>query len=458
MNEKSIFNAARKIPNAEDRKEYLKSTCGNDAEALKRIQDLLVANDDDLGFLENPPNELGATESLNDVNSQVGQRIGPYKLLQEIGEGGMGTVYMAEQEKPVLRRVALKVIKPGMGSKEVVARFEAERQALALMEHENIAKIFDAGATVDGRPYFVMELVRGVPITQYCDDHKLTIPARVELFVLVCQAVQHAHQKGIIHRDLKPSNVLVSNDNDRAIPKVIDFGVAKATQQKLTDKTLFTMFGGVIGTLQYMSPEQAGASQLDVDTRSDIYSLGVLLYELLTGTTPLEKERIQQVGWEMIMKLIRDEQPPKPSTKISESHKAIDGIAIHRGCAANTIGSLVAGDLDCIVMKALEKDRTRRYETANAFARDMERYLNNDVVEARPPSWSYLTGRFAKKHRATIGVVCSFAALLLVGIAVTSWLAFRATKAQRDADNQERNGEAQTGTHTFSNHRLVIKV
>jgi serine/threonine protein kinase len=310
--------------------------------------------------------------------------IGPYKLLQQIGEGGMGAVFMAEQAQPVRRKVALKVIKPGMDSRQVIARFEAERQALAMMDHVNIARVFDGGATENGRPYFVMELVHGVPITKYCDDNHLTPRQRLELFVPVCQAIQHAHQKGIIHRDIKPSNVLVTLDDGKPAPKVIDFGVAKATEQKLTERTLFTQYGTMVGTLEYMSPEQAEMSALGVDTRNDIFSLSVLLYELLTGTPPLTHKRLKEAAYAEILRLIKEEEPQKPSPRLSDSGEALASISAQRHMAPAKLAKLVRGELDWIVMKTLEKDRNRRYETANAFAADVQRYLNDETVQACP--------------------------------------------------------------------------
>ena len=433
LNEKSIFNKARKIVDDHARDEYLRRACGDDHDALMRIGELLAEHNESTDFLESPPLDIEATHSMPGFSETIGSQIGPYKVLQEIGEGGMGTVYMAEQSRPVQRRVALKVIKAGMDSKEVVARFEAERQALAMMEHENIAKIFDAGTTEDGRPYFAMELVRGVPLTQFCDEKKLAIPDRLKLFVSICQAIQHAHQKGIIHRDIKPSNVMVSNHDGRAVPKIIDFGVAKAIQQKLTDKTLFTQFGRIVGTFQYMSPEQAGTSQLDIDTRSDIYSLGVLLYELLTGTTPIERKRVREAGWERMLQIIREEEPPKPSTKLSDSGENIGTISEKRGTTPHSLSSFVRGDLDWIVMKALEKDRTRRYETANGLSRDIQRHLSNDPVEARPPTVSYRLRKFISKNRNAVLTVASFTLLLLLGTILSTWLAFKAKNAAADA-------------------------
>ena len=340
------------------------------------------------GFLDSPA--AGPTMSLPSPQEMEGPGtvIGPYKLLEQIGEGGMGIVYMAEQTQPVRRKVALKIIKPGMDTKQVIARFEAERQALAMMDHPNIAKVLDAGATESGRPYFVMELVRGIPITEYCDQHRLPINERLELFTQVCQAVQHAHQKGIIHRDIKPTNVLVTALDGAPLPSVIDFGIAKATGQSLTDKTLFTGFAQLIGTPLYMSPEQAELSAVDVDTRSDIYSLGVLLYELLTGTTPFDQETFRTAALDEVRRMIREEEPPKPSTRLSALGATLTTVSANRQTDARVLGRSLRGELDWIVMKALEKDRGRRYETANGLARDVERYLAGDAVEAGPPtSW-----------------------------------------------------------------------
>jgi serine/threonine protein kinase len=320
---------------------------------------------------------------------QVGAVIGPYKLMEQIGEGGFGLVFVAEQQKPVKRRVAIKVIKPGMDSRDVIARFEAERQALALMDHPNIARVLDAGTTDSGRPYFVMELVHGVPITDYCDRNQLTPRERLELFVFVCQAVQHAHQKGIIHRDLKPSNVMVMLHDGEPVVKVIDFGVAKALHQHLTEKTIYTHFAQMIGTPLYMSPEQAEMSGLDIDTRSDIYSLGVLLYELLTGTTPFDKQRVAKAAYDELIRMIREEDPPKPSTRLSQSTESLPAVAAHRRIEPARLSKMFRGDLDWITMKALEKDRTRRYETASGLAADILRYLHDEPVEASPPSAGY---------------------------------------------------------------------
>ena len=329
-----------------------------------------------------------------------GTVIGPYKLLEQIGEGGFGVVFMAEQQRPVRRRVALKVIKPGMDTRQVIARFEAERQALALMDHPNIARVLDAGATESGRPYFVMELVRGIPLSEFCDQNRLTVGERLELFITVCHAVQHAHQKGIIHRDIKPNNVLVTLHDGTPVAKVIDFGVAKATGQQLTEKTLFTSFAQMIGTPLYMSPEQAEMSGLDVDTRSDIYSLGVMLYELLTGTTPFDQERMRTAGYDEVRRIIREEEPAKPSARISTLNRAATTVSANRKSDPSRLSQLFRGELDWIVMKALEKDRNRRYETAAAFAADVQRYLDDEAVEACPPSARYRFRKFARRNKA----------------------------------------------------------
>ncbi|HEX4590031.1 MAG TPA: protein kinase, partial [Gemmataceae bacterium] len=377
------------------------------------------------------------------VAGAVGTQIGPYKLLQLIGEGGMGSVWMAEQQQPVRRKVAVKVIKAGMDSDQFLARFEAERQALALMDHPNIATVLDAGTTDRGRPFFVMELVKGVPITKYCDDARLSPRERLDLFVPVCQAVQHAHQKGIIHRDLKPSNVLVALYDGRPVPKVIDFGVAKATGGRLTEKTLFTEFGAVIGTYEYMAPEQAERNQLDVDTRSDVYSLGVLLYELLTGATPFDRKRLRTAAFDEMLRIIREEEPPKPSTRLSGSAELSSVAAVRRTEPAK-LSKLVRGDLDWIVMKALEKDRGRRYETANGFARDVQRYLADEPVEAGPPSAAYRLRKLARRYRVALLTAAAFVAVLTAAAVVSAWQAVVATQAKaaaeaaRDAEAQQR--------------------
>ena len=366
---------------------------------------------------------------------------GRYKLLEKIGEGGMGAVWVAEQMQPVRRKVALKLIKPGMDSRSVLARFEAERQALAVMDHPNIAKVLDGGLAETGRPFFVMEYVKGVPITEYCDARRLSVPERLQLFVQVCQAVQHAHQKGIIHRDLKPSNILVAPYDDRPVPKVIDFGLAKAMHQSLTELTLHTAHDAVLGTPLYMSPEQAQLNNLDVDTRSDLYSLGVLLYELLTGSTPLEKQRFKQAAWDEIRRIIREEEPPRPSMRLSSS-QALPSLAAGRQMEPARLTKLVRGELDWIVMKSLEKDRTRRYETANGFALDLERYLAGEPVLAAPPSARYRLRKFVRKHRAALATAAAIILLLLAGAAVSTWQAVRATRAESAARAAEQDAEA----------------
>jgi serine/threonine protein kinase/tetratricopeptide (TPR) repeat protein len=468
----SLFLGAVEHAAPADRAAVLDRGCGYDAELRRRVEALLRAHDEPDSRLDRPlvaPPAPAATEPGEVVGSVAtagrvaattdptapaceadpdatrthrpasrspaegtGARIGPYKLLQAIGQGGMGTVYMAEQEAPVRRKVALKVIKAGMDSAQVVARFEAERQSLALMDHPNIARVLDAGSTDAGRPYFVMELVKGIPITQYCDESRLSPRERLELFVPVCQAIQHAHQKGVIHRDVKPSNVLVTLIDGRPVPKVIDFGVAKATDQRLTERTLFTQFGALVGTPEYMSPEQAEISGLDVDTRSDVYSLGVLLYELLTGTTPLDRETLRRAAFAEILRRIKEE-PPRPSTRLSASGDRLPSIAAVRGTDPARLSRALRGDLDWVVMRALEKDRTRRYETANGLARDVRRYLDGDPVEAGPPSASYRLRKHARKHRAGLAVAAAFALLLVGAAGVSTWQAVRATRAEATA-------------------------
>ncbi len=371
-----------------------------------------------------------------------GTRIGPYKLLQEIGRGGFGVVWMAEQEGPIRRLVALKIIKDGMDTKEVIARFEAERQALALMDHPNIARVFDAGATDAGRPYFVMELVRGVEITRYCDENRLTVEGRLRLFMTVCQAVQHAHQKGVIHRDLKPSNILVTHHDGVPVPKVIDFGIAKATMSQLTEKTLFTQFHAFIGTPAYTSPEQMEMSGLDVDTRSDIYSLGVLLYELLTGRPPFDANELVKSGLEAMRRTIREIDPPRPSHRLTTLGKdARNTVARQRRTESAKLSTLVGGDLDWVVMRCLEKDRTRRYETANGLARDIERHLENEPVRARPPSTAYVLTKLIRRHKFAFIAGGTIAIVLVLGLIGTTWEAVRATRAERAATRDRTRAE-----------------
>jgi tetratricopeptide (TPR) repeat protein len=407
MNAEEIFHEAIARPPAE-RPAFLAGACAGDELLKRRVEGLLNAHDNPASFLaDRPP---GADATIDEpVTERPGTVIGPYKLLEQIGEGGFGVVFMAEQSQPVRRKVALKVLKPGMDTRQVVARFEAERQALAIMDHPNIAKVHDGGATPSGRPYFVMELVKGVPITEFCDQNHLTPRERLELFIPVCLAVQHAHQKGIIHRDLKPSNVLVSRHDTAPVVKVIDFGVAKALGQELTDKTLFTGVAQMIGTPLYMSPEQAGMSDLDIDTRSDVYSLGVLLYELLTGTTPFTKERFKEAAYDEIRRIICEEEPPRPSTRISTLGQEASTVSTHRKSDPKRLSQSFRGELDWIVMKALEKDRNRRYETANGFAMDIQRYLADEPVQACPPSAWYRLRKFARRNKTGLAV----AALIL---------------------------------------------
>ncbi len=422
--EEAIFDAASQLP-PEKRAEYLGQACGDDAGLRQRIEALLHSHEQAGGFLE-PPAASAARPTIVlslPVTEKAGDKIGRYKLLQQIGEGGCGVVYMAEQEEPVRRRVALKVIKLGMDTKSVIARFEAERQALALMDHPNIAKVLDAGETDKGRPFFVMELVRGIKITDYCDQNKLNTTRRLGLFTQVCNAIQHAHQKGIIHRDIKPSNILVTLHDGTPVPKVIDFGIAKATQGRLTDQTLFTAFEQFIGTPAYMSPEQAEMSGLDIDTRSDIYALGVLLYELLTGRTPFDAKELLQSGLDALRRTIREQEPARPSTRLSTMLAAdLTAVAQHRQLEAPKLIHALSGDLDWIVMKALEKDRTRRYETANGFALDIQRHLDNEPVLARPPSTLYRFQKLARRNKTMFAAAGVGASALIIGLVISLYL------------------------------------
>jgi WD40 repeat protein/tRNA A-37 threonylcarbamoyl transferase component Bud32 len=427
-----IFNAAAELADADERAAFLDNACANNPHLREEIEDLL---DRDLGaasFLESPPSGLGATVD-HPISEKAGNLIGNYKLMEQIGEGGMGTVYVAQQERPVRRKVALKIIKPGMDTKDVMARFEAERQALALMEHSNIARVFDAGATESGRPYFVMELVRGIPITEYCDQNHLSLRERLKLFGDVCQAIQHAHQKGIIHRDVKPSNVMITLHDGTPVVKVIDFGVAKAINQRLTEQTVYTRYAQMIGTPLYMSPEQAEMSGLDVDTRSDIYSLGVLLYELLTGATPFDRERLHTAAYDEVRRIIREEEHDKPSTRVSTMGDASVTVSARRSTDPTKLKQLLRGELDWIVMKALEKDRSRRYETASALAAEVIRYLNGEPVEACPPSKTYRLRKFARRYKSQVAVAAGFLILLLTSSAVAWVLYVHARRAKIDA-------------------------
>jgi WD40 repeat protein/serine/threonine protein kinase len=427
---RAIFCEALDQKSPDEIAKYLDAVCGEDTVLRTQVESLLNSHREAGDFLGGPPPEEGETID-QPITEKSGTQIGPYKLLQKIGEGGFGVVYMAEQIEPVRRRVALKIIKLGMDTKQVIARFEAERQALAMMEHLNIARILDAGATETGRPYFVMELVKGIPITEYCDKNKLTPPERLNLFIAVCHAVQHAHQKGIIHRDIKPTNVMVTLHDGKPVPKVIDFGIAKATAQRLTEKTLFTEFHQFIGTPQYMSPEQAEMSGLDVDTRSDIYSLGMLLYELLTGTTPFSASTLRGAAYDEIRRIIRQDEPLKPSTQVNTLGDELTAVANHRSTDPGTLSKTLQGDLDWIVMRAIEKDRTRRYETAGDLAADIERHLGDEPVEAGPPSAVYKLRKFIRRNRVGVGVAAAMAAVLVIG-SVVSTIGFVNARRERD--------------------------
>jgi serine/threonine protein kinase/tetratricopeptide (TPR) repeat protein len=443
MSAKELFLAAHELPPAE-RAAFLDAQCGDDAALRGAAEELLAAADRAGEFLSGPtlPPAPGTTTSTVARPARELRRIGPYKLLQELGEGGFGTVWLAEQEHPVRRRVALKLIKLGMDTRQVIARFEAERQALAMMDHPNIARVYDAGAAENGRPYFVMELVKGVPITQFCDQHHLDIRQRLDLFVQVCQAIQHAHQKGIIHRDLKPSNVLVSLADDKRLVKVIDFGIAKATQARLTEKTVFTELRQMIGTPEYMSPEQAQMSGLDVDTRSDIYSLGVILYELLTGATPFDAKELRSKAYAEMQRVIREEDPPKPSTRLS-TMESLPSVAAARHTEPAKLSRTVRGELDWIVMKCLEKDRARRYDTANGLAADVMHYLANEPVVAGPVSTAYRVQKFVRRNRTAVIVSIAILGLLLAGITGTTIGLIGQARQRRIAEQQRGEAERQ---------------
>ena len=438
--EEAIYYAAIKKPPVE-RSDYLKAACGEDADLLARVEALLKARDVEDNFLKSPVLDPKATLGEPPLTEGPGTVIGRYKLLEKIGEGGMAVVYMAEQQKPLRRRLALKIIKLGMDTKQVIARFEAERQVLAIMDHPNIAKVIDAGATETGRPYFVMELVKGVSITEYCDKNKLNIQERLDLFIQVCSAVQHAHQKGIIHRDIKPTNVMVTMHDDQSVPKVIDFGISKATSQKLTEKTLFTRYAQMIGTPEYMSPEQAQFSGPDVDTRTDIYSLGVLLYELLTGTTPFDSEKLREAGYLEIQRIIREEEPPKPSTKLSTMGEVLAEIAEHHKTNPDLLPRMIRGDLDWIVMKTLEKDRARRYDTATELVADIERHLNHEPVKAAAPSILYRLHKFIRRHRVSVTAGFLVAAAMIVGCVLATYGLVRARLDRNRAVRSEQVAE-----------------
>ena len=479
MNEHDLLTEALNRTDPAERAAFLDQTCAGNSELRRRLEELLAGYAESGGPLDRPPvapaestatadlptpiatgehRPDGATETLarpdpdattaresaspapRAARVPTGEGIGTviagrYTLVEVIGEGGMGSVYLASQTEPVKRQVALKLIKTGMDSRGVLARFDAERQALALMDHPNIARIYDGGLTPAGQPFFVMELVQGVPLTEYCDQQRLTVKARLELFVAVCQAVQHAHQKGIIHRDLKPGNVLVTEVDGRPTPKVIDFGVAKATEVKLTDMSLADV-GAIVGTPAYMSPEQADPSSMDIDTRTDVYALGVMLYELLTGSPPLDAKQFQRGAILEMLRMVREVDPPRPSTKLSTA-EALPNIAANRSIEPARLAKLLQGELDWVVMKALEKDRTRRYETANGFARDIQRYLADEVVEARPPSRGYRLKKFVKRNKSQV-IAASLVFLTLVGGIVGTSLGMASARRAQKAEAEQR--------------------
>ena len=441
---REIFFEAIEKDSPEAVRECIDIACREDQELRLQVERLMHSHQKAGEFLGGVPS-TESTSILPPITEKPGDRVGPYRLLQQIGEGGFGVVYMAEQTAPVRRKVALKIIKPGMDTKEVVARFEAERQALALMDHPNIAKVLDAGSTDSGRPYFVMELVRGIPITDYCGQEKIAVNERLDLFIKICQAIQHAHQKGLIHRDIKPSNIMVTMHDGVPVPKVIDFGIAKATQQELTEKTLFTQFHQFIGTPAYMSPEQAELSGLDIDTRSDVYSLGVLLYELLTGATPFDAKELLQSGLDEMRRIIREREPVRPSTRLSQT------VSNASPCDAQDVARLprrIESDLDWIVMKCLEKDRTRRYETANGLAMDLRRFLTQEPIVARPPSTLYRIKQAWRRNRVICSAGAIVAASLVLGIVASSVAMHRAgieeeKAVQAQKAEQERATEAE---------------
>src|SRR5262245_5345372 len=459
MDEEAIFCEALEIPSSEGREAYLSRACASDPGLRGKVEELLLAHAQAGRFLDNAAAAWNAELPTSD-HQPVAERpdsvIGPYKLLEQVGEGGMGLVFVAEQSRPVRRKVALKLIKPGMDSKQVVARFEAERQALALMDHPHIARVHDAGTTETGRPYFVMELVRGVRLPDSCCRHPLDLRRRLRLLVQVCESVQHAHMKGVIHRDLKPGNVLVAHDDTVAVPKVIDFGVAKATTQPLTERTLHTALSQVVGTPLYMSPEQAALQWHDVDTRSDVSARGVLLYELLTGTTPLEAETLRRVGLDEVRRRIREEEPTTPSQRVSTLGAArLTTLSGGRGADVRRLPQLLRGELDWVVMRCLEKDRDRRYQSASALAADVQRYLDDEPGEAGARAAAYRLRRFARRNWRLLATAGVFAAVLVTATAVSTWQAVLARDAQRQAATEAAIARA---VSDFLQHDLLRHV
>jgi len=447
-----LFLQAREILDPEGRAAFLSQACQDDPDLLAHIQGLLADETQAESFFEEKKSNREAetialnfdTEEPGGTGEREGRWIGRYRLLQRIGEGGFGSVWMAEQTEPVIRRVAVKIIKQGMDTREVIARFEAERQALALMDHPNIAKVLDAGATDTGRPYFVMELVKGKPVTQFCDEWQLDTEQRLLLFGEICSAITHAHQKGIIHRDIKPSNVLVTLHGDRPVPMVIDFGIAKATEIRLTAKTLFTRYDQFIGTPVYMSPEQAALSGLDIDTRSDVYSLGILLYELLTGNPPFDARRLLEAGFDEMRRIIVEEDPPRPSVRLSTTGGAeAELLRTSHQADPGRLSRIVRGDLDWIVMKAISKDREQRYQSANDFAADLQRFLANEPTIASPPSAVYRLRKAWKRNKVVFTAAAAVAASLLIGMVLSTWQTVRATEAERRVSGLLKKSEVQ---------------
>jgi serine/threonine protein kinase len=427
----AIYNAALQKQSETERSAYLDAVCGRNTTLRARVEELLKAHEEAGDFLEVPALEPDATMQDSPLVEGPGTTIGRYKLLELIGEGGMGLVYLAEQKEPVRRQVALKIIKPGMDSKQVISRFGAERQALALLDHPNIARVLDAGTTETGRPYFVMEYVKGMSVTKYCDRHKLSIEQRLKLFLQVCYGVQHAHQKGIIHRDIKPSNILISVQDDRAVPKIIDFGIAKAIAQPLTEQTVFTRHGQLLGTPEYMSPEQADMSNEDIDTRADLYSLGVVLYELLTGVLPFEHEALEKVGFAELQRILQEEEPPHPSIRLTNLGEEAKKIAERRHTQVVALARRLHRELEWIPLKAMRKERSRRYRSASEVADDIQNYLNGVPLIAGPETVIYRVKKFVRKHAGSVATVLLVAVAIVLGLVISTTMYFRAKEARK---------------------------